>query len=159
MAHRITRRLTDWISHRRVVMLDDPRTTPAQVAAYARRLKRQGNLDFMVIDYIQLIPVKAAQGQRRDEVLGELSSFFCRLRRELDCTLIVPVQLNDDGLIRDSRAIVFPAECFFRIEMDEDEDGEKTLDTGVIRLLKQRYGQSDRKVPVRRDGARQTFSD
>lgn len=159
MAHRITRRLTDWIQKRRVMMLEDPRITPAQVAAYARRLKRRNALDFIVIDYLQLVPVKAASGQRRDEVLGELSSFFCRLRRELDCTLIVPVQLNDDGLIRDSRAIVHPAECFFRIEMDDCEDDGQTRDTGVIRVMKNRYGQADRKVAVRRDGARQTFTE
>jgi hypothetical protein len=159
----VTRMISQMVGKWRVRHIDDGRITPEAVAAHARHLHRRGQLDYLVIDYLQLVPVQRAKDQRRDEVLAELSAGFARLRKELNCCLIVPVQLNDDGLIRDSRAIVHPAECFLRIEMDEsenDETGETEAGTdGIIRVLKNRFGEVNKFAPVTREGRYQRFID
>jgi len=115
-----------------------------------------------VIDYLQLVPVAQRSGERADQMLKTISETAERLRKELGCTLIAPVQLNDDGMIRDARAILDAPQVFLRIDMDvhESEDGnEETADTGRIKILKNRFGASNRSVAVRRNGALQRFED
>jgi replicative DNA helicase len=132
------------------------------VASHARNLHRKKPLDFIVIDYLQLVPVAQRSGERADQMLKTISETAERLRKELGCTLIAPVQLNDDGMIRDARAILDAPQVFLRIDMDvhEGEDGnEETADTGRIKILKNRFGASNRSVAVRRNGALQRFED
>lgn len=159
---KITRTISMMLEKWRLHFIDDPYITLESVAAHARQLKRDGKLDYMALDFLQLAPVKRERGERRDEVLCDVSNFAERLRKELDITLIAMVQLNDDGLIRDSRSILDSPQVFIRIEMDtapEDADEEVVLDTGKFRVLKNRFGQCDRACPVVRNGALQMFQD
>lgn len=157
----ISRLLSEWMESRRLFIIDDPQVSLETVAAQARYLHRQGNLDAIVVDYLQLAPVKRARDERRDEVLTELANACERLRKELNCTLIAPVQINEDGTIRESRGILFPMQCYMRIEMDRDADDDprRSLDTGILRVIKQRAGEWNRTCPILREGALQTFTD
>lgn len=148
----------DWDIH----YTESPYVTLEGVSSHARNLHRKKPLDFLVIDYLQLIPRAQRSGERADQALKTVSEEAERLRKELGCTLIAPVQLNDDGQIRDARAILDAPQVFFRIEMDTDtnEDGiEVATDTGKIRCLKNRFGTSNRAVSVKRNGPLQRFED
>jgi replicative DNA helicase len=162
LAQTVTRKISHWLETRRISMIDSPQITFEGVAAHARHLHRQGSLDFLIVDYLQLVPLHRTKDQRRDEVLAELSANLFRLRKQLGCTIIAPVQLNDDGLVRDSRAIVHAAEVYLRIEMEESENEEtgeiEIGDTGIIRVLKNRFGPMNQ-CPVRREGQFQCFID
>lgn len=162
IAQRVTRQCGHMLERWRLKFIDCPYITLESVAAHARHLKRAGQLDYLALDFLQLAPVRKVTGERRDEALCEASNFAERLRKELDITLIAMVQLNDDGLIRDARSILDAPQVFIRIEMDtaKDNDGEETmLDTGKLRVLKNRFGQCDRSCPVVRNGALQCFAD
>jgi len=143
---------------------DSPYITLDSVAAHARSLHRVKPLDFIVVDYLQLIPRKgAAKNLRSDQVIEELSKQLGRLQKELNCTLIAPVQLNDDGLIRDARSILDAPQVFIRIEMntEESEDGGDDIvtNTGRLKVLKNRFGVVNKSCPVFRNGNYQCFED
>lgn len=154
----IMKMMADWDIH----YTDSPYITLDSVAAHARTLHRVKPLDFIVIDYLQLIPRKGGKTARDDQMITELSKQISCLQKELKCTVIAPVQLNDDGLIRDARAILDAPQCFIRIEMTTDENdlGESVVsNSGRLRVLKNRFGVSDRSCPVLRNGEFQCFED
>lgn len=139
-----------------------PYITFETAAAHARSLHRQKPLDFIVLDFLQKVPITKKSKERTDEALVGLSRRVWALQRELGCTLIAPVQLNDDGLIREARGLLDDPEVFIRIEMEETagETGEsETGDNGFLRILKNRFGAKDRSVPVSRNGPLQKFQD
>jgi predicted ATP-dependent serine protease len=155
----ISRMMEEWDCH----YIDSPYITLASVAAHARTLHRQKPLDFIIVDYLQIIP-RGNHGKRRsDEILVELSTDLSRLQKELGCTLIAPLQVNADGEIAEAKAIVNPAQVYLRIEMiekDNEETGAKEgTDEGFLRVLKNRFGAVNRACPVFRNGCYQTFED
>lgn len=158
----VTRGISRMVEGWEVFYTDSPYITLDSIAAHARTLHRQKPLDFIVIDYLQLVPMKRAGKERSDEILVEISKQAERLRKELGCTLIAPVQLNDDGLIRDARGILDAPQAFIRIEMEEVENGEGAMqsgDNGFLKVLKNRFGTANRACPVFRNGAYQCFED
>lgn len=153
----IARLMEGWDVH----YTQSPYITLESVAAHARTLHRHKPLDFLVIDYLQLIPRKGGK-ERSDEILVTLSNQVERLRKELGCTLIAPVQLQDQGLIRDARGILDAPQVFIRIEMEEldGEDGcKESGDNGTLKFMKNRFGSSNRSCPVYRNGTYQAFED
>ena len=149
---------TNWDVH----YIENPHITLESVASHAKSLHRIKPLDFLVIDYLQLIPRNRSSKKRDDEILVDLSNQCERLRKEIGCTLIAPVQLNDDGLIRDARGILDAPQVFLRIEMEETENEHGDMeagDNGFLRILKARFGASNRKIPVFRNGQYQRFED
>jgi len=151
-------RIAEWDVH----TIDKASTSLQTVCAEARRLHRLKPLDFMVVDYLQIIPREHRRDQRTDQLLDWMMVVVKSLQKEIGCTLIVPVQLNDDGLIRDCRTIENHVENNMRIEMDvaeDDEGNEVILDAGRIRILKNRYGPSNRIINISKHGATQRFTD
>lgn len=68
--------------------------TVSQIAAKARRMKRRKGLDYIVIDYLQLIKVaNRYQGNRVLEI-GEITATLKRLAKELNVPVILLSQLN-----------------------------------------------------------------
>lgn len=160
--HAITRGLGRMLEGWDVFYTESPYITLESVASHARALHRIKPLDFIVIDYLQLVPMKRAGKERSDEMLVAVSYQAERLRKELGCTLIAPVQLNDDGLIRGARGILDAPQVFIRIEMEEVANGEGTMesgDDGFLKILKNRFGGSNRACPVFRNGPCQNFED
>lgn len=145
-----------------VHFIEDPFVTMETIAAHARALHRIKPLDFMVVDYLQLVPLHNTGKEREDIQLKNLSDSLERMRKDLGCTLIAPVQLNDDGLIRNARSILDSPQVFFRIEMDEveGEDGQmESGDYGKIKVCKNRYGRNNVSFRVFRNGPLQRFED
>lgn len=141
---------------------ESPYVTLESIAAHARTLHRQKRLDFIVIDFLQSVPMKRVAKERSDEMLIFVSGQAEKLRKELNCTLIAPVQVNDDGLIRDARGILDAPQVFLRIEMEEitNDAGENEAgDNGYLKCLKNRFGKPNFSVPVFRNGAYQVFED
>lgn len=71
-------------------------TTPdlslSQLKAKARKLKRQNELDFLIVDYLQLL--KVDQGRSRNEEVNEISRGLKQLARELEIPVIALSQLS-----------------------------------------------------------------
>ncbi len=66
----------------------------AQLAARARRLKRQRGLDVMVVDYIQLMQASKRAGDSRVQEVTEITTGLKALAKELDVPIIALSQLS-----------------------------------------------------------------
>ncbi|MEM6649597.1 MAG: replicative DNA helicase [Pseudomonadota bacterium] len=65
-----------------------------QVAARARRLKRQHNLNFLVIDYLQLLSGSKSAGENRVQELTEITTGLKALAKELEIPILALSQLS-----------------------------------------------------------------
>ena len=106
------------------------------ILAACRAMHKEKPLDLIVLDYIQLID---ASGQRksetRQEAVAQVSRSAKRLAAELNCVVIGLSQLNDDGKLRESRAIGQDANAIIAVE--QQKDGGR-----IIRVIAQRSGAS-----------------
>jgi replicative DNA helicase len=66
----------------------------AQLAARARRLKRQRGLDVIVIDYIQLMTGSSKKGDNRVQEITEITTGLKALAKELNTPIIALSQLS-----------------------------------------------------------------
>src|ERR671921_653722 len=75
----------------------------AQLAARARRLKRQRGLDMLVVDYIQLLSGSAKKGESRVQEVTEITTGLKALAKELDCPILALSQLSRQVEARDDK--------------------------------------------------------
>ncbi len=76
----------------------------AQLMARARRLKRQKGLDFIVIDYLQLLTSSSAKAsQNRVQELTEITTSLKALAKELDVPIMALSQLSRQVENRDDK--------------------------------------------------------
>jgi replicative DNA helicase len=75
----------------------------AQLAARARRLKRQRGLDLLVVDYIQLLSGSAKKGDSRVQEVTEITTGLKALAKELDVPILALSQLSRQVEARDDK--------------------------------------------------------
>ena len=91
--------------------------TAGQVCASARRLFQKHGIKIMVVDYIQLL---TGVGDNREQQVSSISKSLKAIALELDITVLALSQLNDDGRMRESRAIAQDADSIWKLENDGD---------------------------------------
>ena len=78
--------------------------TIAQLAARARRLKRQRGLDLIVVDYIQLLPGSSRRGNdNRVQEVTEITNALKALAKELTVPIVALSQLSRQVENRDDK--------------------------------------------------------
>ena len=82
---------------------DTPALSIAQVAARARRLKRQFGLDVLIIDYLQLVRPASSKDQGRVNEVSEISQGLKAIAKELDIPVIALSQLSRKVEERDDK--------------------------------------------------------
>ena len=118
------------------------------IAAQADRLKEQGlALDCIVVDYIQLVTVGDTKDKARHEQVAEVTRTFKQLAKRYQCPVITASQLNDDGKVRESRAIAQDADVLLKIADDSES----------ITIEKNRNGQRGYKLEISLNGEYQRF--
>ncbi|MDH3978032.1 MAG: replicative DNA helicase [Gammaproteobacteria bacterium] len=130
---------------------DTPALSPNDLAARARRLKREHGLELIVVDYLQLMQVPGSKENRTTEI-SEISRSLKALARELEVPIIALSQLNRSveqrpdkkpmmSDLRESGAIEQDADLIVFIYREEYYDKE-TMRKGVadINIAKQRNG-------------------
>jgi replicative DNA helicase len=75
----------------------------AQLAARARRLKRQRGLDMLVVDYLQLLSASAKKGENRVQELTEITTGLKALAKELAVPIVALSQLSRQVEQRDDK--------------------------------------------------------
>ena len=75
----------------------------AQLAARARRLKRQRGLDLLIIDYIQLMQASKRSGDSRVQEVTEITTGLKALAKELNIPIIALSQLSRQVESRDDK--------------------------------------------------------
>jgi replicative DNA helicase len=75
----------------------------AQLAARARRLKRQRGLDLLVVDYLQLLSGSTKKGENRVQELTEITTGMKALAKELNVPILALSQLSRQVESRDDK--------------------------------------------------------
>jgi len=81
------------LSNAKIFVDESPALTPTEVRARARRLKREGGVDLIVVDYLQLMQVSGTKENRATEI-SEISRSLKALAKELKVPVIALSQLN-----------------------------------------------------------------
>ncbi len=158
------------ISESKLYVDDTAGISPHEVRARARRLKSKGELDMIVIDYLQFMQLKQQRESRAVEV-SEISRQLKSIAKELHIPVIALAQLNRavEGRtdrrpmlsdLRESGSIEQDADIImllFREEYYDKEDPEKKGKSVVI-VGKQRNGETG-DVQLHFEGQFQRFRD
>ena len=80
--------------HKSKIFIDDtPALSPAELRARARRLKREHDIDMIIVDYIQLMAVPDTRENRATEI-AEISRSLKAIAKELNVPVVALSQLN-----------------------------------------------------------------
>ena len=115
------------------------------IASAARACARADGLDLMVVDYLQLVEVEQSRSITREQAVASVSRGLKNLSVQLGCHVIALSQLNDDGLMRESRAIKNDASVVIKVERPDMEE-EASPRAGEVDLIieKNRFGPTAR---------------
>ena len=92
-----------------------------EIKAVARRLKAEGKLDFLLIDYLQLITPSEGSKKSREQEISEISRSLKIIAKELDIPVITLSQLSRGVESRnDKRPILSDLRESGAIEQDAD---------------------------------------
>lgn len=112
-----------------------------ELRARARRMVQQHQVKMFVVDYIQLL--NASGGSRkvdnRQQEVSDISRNLKGLAREFGVPVLVLSQLNDDGKLRDSRAIGQDADCVWFLSKKEETETPHFCEI-IVTIKKQRNG-------------------
>lgn len=123
------------------------------IISRARFLRMKHAIGLIVIDYFQLINSVSDSDERREREVSKAVRASKMLARELNIPVIGISQLNDDGRLRESRAIGHHADGVLKLDPSEEEG---MVD---ITIVKMRNGAHGKRIRVRFDGQFMQFRD
>jgi len=125
-------------------------TDMESIDASARDLAGKGEADLVIVDYVQLVHLRAmASNETREQHVSEITRRLKALALQLNIAVATASQLNEDGKLRESRAIGMHSDHVWMI---------KHGDESFISLDKNRDGERGHAVPVHMDGAIAKFT-
>lgn len=157
---------------------DTPSLNVLEFKAKARRLKKKQKIEWIIIDYLQLMDGKITINTPREQEIGNISRTLKQIAKELDIPVIALSQLSravesrpgingkrpmlsdlrESGSIeQDADIVVF----LYRPEyygIDEDEAGNSTEGLAEVIIAKHRNGSTD-EIPVSFNKSTTGFSD
>lgn len=133
------------LSEKNLLISDEPGMSIDYIIAQSEAEAELGAVSVIVVDYVQLIQGNRLQGENREQELSRYSKNLKQLAKKLKCTVISPVQLNDEGRIRESRSLSHDADVVLTI-----------VDNG-IRVDKWRSAARDQLLPLELVGEFQRF--
>ncbi len=77
-----------------LILDDEPGLDSRSLRAKARRIKREFDIEVLVIDYLQLMSGKSGNSESRQQEISEISRSLKLLARELDITVVALSQLS-----------------------------------------------------------------
>jgi replicative DNA helicase len=115
------------------------------ITSAARACARDDGLGLLVVDYVQLVEVEQSRSITREQAVASVSRGLKNLSVQLDCHVIALSQLNDDGLMRESRAIKNDASVVIKVERPDMDEPESPR-AGEVDLVveKNRFGPTAR---------------
>ena len=118
--------------------------TASQFRAKARRMVQEHGIKFIVVDYLQLLAGDDSKGRdNREREVSGIAKVCKETAMELEIPVMVLSQVNDDGALRESRAIGQHADTVMKLKKSKGAP-EDDLDDDVVptdlKLVKQRDG-------------------
>lgn len=154
---RIARRTPD-IAAAPLVIDAGPNQTVAQIKAKCRRLKQQGGLDLVVIDYLQLLKSGTSRHDNRQLEVSDMSRNLKLLAKELEVPVVLLSQLNRESEKRHDKK---PSKADLR------ESGSLEQDADIVILVHRedaydkespRAGEADLIIDKHRNGPTATIT-
>jgi len=125
-------------------------TDMESIDASARDLAGKGQADLVIVDYVQLVHLRAmASNETREQHVSEITRRLKALALQLNIAVATASQLNEDGKLRESRAIGMHSDHVWMIRHGDES---------FISLDKNRDGERGHAVPVLMDGAIAKFT-
>ena len=120
------------------------------IEAVVREFKAKGKCDLVVVDYVQLVHLREmAKNETREQHVSEIVRRLKQLALQLDIAVATASQLNDEGKLRESRAIGMHSDHVWIIKRGEDGD--------LLSMDKVRDGERGVCVPLLMQGALSRF--
>lgn len=118
------------------------------------------NYDVAVVDYLQLMEHDGRKGATREEIIASISRRMKQVAKKSGCHILTASQLNDQGKLRESRAIGQDADGVFLIHKHPNDNGEGYDDTKRILFCeKNRGGKRHWQAPLLFNGPTFTFKE
>lgn len=117
-----------------------------QLRAKARRMWQQHQIKLFVVDYIQLLNANGGgrKVENRQQEVADISRGLKQMSKEFNVPVIALSQLNDDGKLRESRAIGQDADCIWMMERgDEESNPNEDFEAVKLWIRKNRNGPRD----------------
>lgn len=153
------------------MLLDDARQTASDIRTKVLRvIAEDGPVALVVVDYIQLVPVRELRGTNRAQAIGEVTRALKALAMECQCTVMAPSQLNREiqhrsdpipnlADLRESGDIENDADTVVFVVRPELFTPGKDENIGHLYIGKQRSGPQNIKIEVFYDAPRTRFID
>lgn len=159
-----------------IYVSDKTRVTSVDIRAKADKLKARHGLDFLFIDYLQLISADQPGNKNRENIVSEISRSCKVMAKELNIPVCELCQLNravthrkgDDRYpnlsdLRESGSIEQDADVVMFIHRDwamgitQDENGNSTEGNADLIVRKWRNGASNLHIPMGFEGPKMKF--
>ena len=128
-------RAQDWLARCDLHLFDDAGIPVEKLAAIVRSYHGQHPVDCVVVDYLQLLPDSLRNAPREQQV-AHTSRALRRIGMETGAVVLALSQVNEDGQVRESRAIKQDAEVVLHIE------------DGHLWVMKNRNGERNLELPI-----------
>lgn len=125
------------------------------IISRCRKLKATGELDMIIVDYLQLVSPAITRDSSRQREIADISRRLKVLAGELGVVVIALSQLNEEGKLRESRAIGQDAD--FVLLIKEPKDSSDSFEREIW-IDKARNGPRGQKVKVDFFGEYVSFS-
>jgi replicative DNA helicase len=146
--HNIRREMASIKESETMTICDNFDLTLESMMGIASQIKELGKpIDLILVDYIQLVTLADSKGLNREQEVSRVSRNLKKMAKEHSCPVISASQLNDNGAVRESRAIVQDADVLLKIDPDK----------GCIHLTKNRDGERGEEMPLYMLGRFQRF--
>ena len=136
--------------------------SPIELKIKCSKLKRENNIQMVVVDYLQLMKVKDKKVNNREQEISEISQSLKNLAKDLNIPVIALSQLSRSveqrgsskrpllSDLRDSGSIEQDADVvmfiyrpeYYHIEEWDDEEGGSTHNQAEIDIAKYRHGET-----------------
>jgi replicative DNA helicase len=121
--------------------IESEHTDWESIESAAREAAGKGELDVLIVDYIQLVHLRTlGKNETREQHVSEITRRLKALALQLNICVGTASQLNDEGRLRESRAISHHSDHVWIIA--KGDEGK------VLRIDKNRNGERDKAVPV-----------
>jgi replicative DNA helicase len=127
------------------LMIHDTLSEVGEIDAEARRLAMMGKADLIVVDYLQIVTMPKADS--REQAISELARRLKLTALKTNCAVLTASQLNEDGRLRESRAIGHHADAVINIK-----PADKNADKSILSIDKNRRGGRGATIPVNMRG-------
>lgn len=127
------------------LILEDQTTDMESIEASIREYAASGAVDIAIIDYVQLVNLRAmSSNETREQHVSEITRKMKAMALQCDIAVITASQLNDDGKLRESRAIGHHSDHVWKV-IHGDEGS-------ILHVVKNRSGERNVSVPILMQG-------